>query len=62
MARGLQFPDKGLNPGPLPWKRGVLATGRPVGMDFCGRNFFFLKNYLMSLLLEDTVNTFSMLS
>ena len=26
---GIQFPDQGLNPGPLHWERGVLATGSP---------------------------------
>ena len=25
----VQFPDQGLNPGPLNWERGVLATGSP---------------------------------
>ena len=28
-ACGIQFPDQGLNPGPLHWERGVLATGSP---------------------------------
>ena len=26
---GIQFPDQGLNPGPLHWERRVLATGPP---------------------------------
>ena len=26
-VRGIQFPDQGLNPGPLRWACGVLATG-----------------------------------
>ena len=29
VAGGLQFPDKGLNLGPLFWEHGVLATGPP---------------------------------
>ena len=28
-ACGIQFPDYGLNPGPLHWEHGVLATGPP---------------------------------
>ena len=28
-ACGIQFPDQALNPGPLHWERGVLATGPP---------------------------------
>ena len=28
-ARRIQFPDQGSNPGPLPWRRGVLTTGPP---------------------------------
>ena len=28
-ARGISFPDQGLNPGPLHWEREVLATGPP---------------------------------
>ena len=27
VARGIQFPDQGLNLGPLYWESGVLATG-----------------------------------
>ena len=29
VARGIQFPDHGLNPGPLHWERRVLATEPP---------------------------------
>ena len=29
VACGIQFPDKGSNPGPLNWECGVLATGPP---------------------------------
>ena len=29
VARGIQFPDQGLNPGPLHWERRVLATEPP---------------------------------
>ena len=29
MACGIQFPDQGSNPGPLPWEGRVLATGPP---------------------------------
>ena len=29
VACGIQFPDQGLNPGPLHWERGVLATEPP---------------------------------
>ena len=28
-ACGIQFPDQGLNPSPLHWELGVLATGPP---------------------------------
>ena len=28
-ACGIQFPDQGLNPGPLHWEHGALATGPP---------------------------------
>ena len=28
-ARGIYFPDQGLNLGPLHWERGTLATGPP---------------------------------
>ena len=28
-ACGIQLPEGGLNPGPMPWKFGVLATGPP---------------------------------
>ena len=26
---GFQFPDQGLNPDPLHWEHGILATGPP---------------------------------
>ena len=29
VACGIQFPDQGLNLGPLHWEHGVLATGPP---------------------------------
>ena len=29
VACGIQFPDQGLNPGPLHWELGVLVTGPP---------------------------------
>ena len=35
-ACGIQFPYQGLNPGPLYWEHGVLATGPP------GNSCFFL--------------------
>ena len=28
-ASGIQFPDQGLNSGPLHWQSGILATGSP---------------------------------
>ena len=28
-ACGIQFPNRGLSPGPLRWEHGVLATGPP---------------------------------
>ena len=28
-AYGIQFPDQGWNPGPLPWEYRILATGPP---------------------------------
>ena len=31
VAGGVQFPDQGLNPGPLLWEHGVLAAGPPGG-------------------------------
>ena len=33
-ACGIQFPDQGSNPGPLPWERGVLSTA-PPGKSLC---------------------------
>ena len=30
VACGVWFPEQGLNPGPLPWEHGVLATGPPA--------------------------------
>ena len=33
-ACGMQFPDQGLNPGPLHWECGVLATGPPGKTQF----------------------------
>ena len=29
VACGIEFPDQGSNPGPLPWEHGILATGLP---------------------------------
>ena len=43
-ACGIQFLDHGLNPGPLCWKHGVLATGPPgkSPSHFLIELFFFL--------------------
>ena len=35
VAYGIQFPNQGLNPGPLPWHCGVLATGPPGKFPKC---------------------------
>ena len=38
---GIQFPDQGLNLGPLRWEHGILATG-PPGKTHQPNYFFFL--------------------
>ena len=41
--KSVQFPDQGLNPGPLHWERGVLATGSPGK----SRLYFYTLKFLM---------------
>ena len=46
VAHGILFPDQGLNPGPLHWELGVLATGPP------GKSLKFLFIYLGCMAYE----------
>ena len=45
-AHGIQFPDQGLNPSPLHWELGVLATGPPGKSLFL---YFFKSRALQSI-------------
>ena len=52
VACGIQFPGKGLNPGPLHWKLGVWTTG-PPGKSLCITfnkwNLFFRERNVTAL-------------
>ena len=50
VARGIQFPDQGSNPGPLHRELGVLATGPPgKSPDTVYQNFFEYRTWCHSL-------------
>ena len=53
-AWGIQFPDQGLNPGPLHWEHRVLATGPPEkSLIFFLKYSVFLTPVLSSLWFHD---------